>query len=79
MGYLTPTTWTGIDGTVYRIVSAVAVKANQPRWWLDIVPDDGDILAGPIKPSRLHRYPMGVTGRTNLPFALVEDIWEDLP
>ena len=50
-------TWLGVDGTAYAIVSAKDVAASEARWWIDVLPEQGDYVCGPSSPSRLHMLP----------------------
>lgn len=62
-------TWKGADGTMYDVVDPLHVRADQARWWLNNIPEDGDVTLGPSTPNRLHNYPASMTGGAR--FALV--------
>lgn len=62
-------TWTGSDGSKYDVVLPNHVRDDQPRWWLDIAPPDGDRVIGPHDPTRLHLFPARMFGAVE--FALV--------
>jgi hypothetical protein len=49
--------WIGADGTVYRVVQPIQVRPDQPRWWVDNLPPEEDVMLGPATPSRLHLLP----------------------
>lgn len=62
-------TWRGRDFTDYVVVKPQDVRHDQPRWWVDEPPADGDPMLGPAHPGRLHLYPAAMCGEVQ--FALV--------